>query len=284
MINLNGNYYRLCLLDTNAVSEMAKNPRREFRHFVEWAFSTPPTFIPCFSLFTVLELRRRPDVYRKFQECFALLPCLVLKSHEQLLQEEIQHYPDSTGINPGLLAFPGEIASPRDRLDNALEAFFQTPWAREQERVWIDGRAEIVEGITSLVSNFPPENGAYSLSEVRSFLEIAGFQQIELRAREFAEAMLKRSEVVRIDAFPSVKMTLFTVFYKFYVDSRRPSLSDAFDIIISAPTPYADAIVTERHQAEVLRKTKMRDEFIRNLIIYTLRDFRESLPQRSGVC
>ena len=67
----------------------------------------------------------------------------------------------------------------------------------------------------------------------------------------------------------------YTVFHKFYTDrNRKPSDSDAFDVLISAALPYVEAFITEAHQAEVLRKTKRRDDFLTNLQVLTLRDFR----------
>jgi hypothetical protein len=69
-------------------------------------------------------------------------------------------------------------------------------------------------------------------------------------------------------------MTLYTVFYKFYVDKRKYTTTDIFDIIISAPTPYVDAIVTERHQAEVIKKIKRHDNFLNKLIVMILKDIR----------
>jgi hypothetical protein len=45
---------------------------------------------------------------------------------------------------------------------------------------------------------------------------------------------------------------------------------------VSSATPYAEAIITESHQAEALRKTKRRDAFIDRLEILTLRDLRDS--------
>ena len=133
--------------------------------------------------------------------------------------------------------------------------------------------------MTSLVANYPPARKTYTAVEIRDFIEWAGFSQIAMRAPEFAASTHERGEVLLIDAFPSIKMTAFTVFYKFYVDSqRRPAESDAFDVIISAPAPYVDAIITERHQAEVIRKTKQQDNFLENLRVFTVRDFRTGSP------
>src|SRR5581483_9700133 len=103
MITLNGNDYRLVLLDTNALSEFAKQGE-SFHHFLTWS-STHPMFVPCLSLFSVLEMRRRPDVYGRFKELFRVMPCMLMKSHEQLLEDEARCYPDPSGIDPTLLGF-----------------------------------------------------------------------------------------------------------------------------------------------------------------------------------
>ena len=42
--------------------------------------------------------------------------------------------------------------------------------------------------------------------------------------------------------------------------------------------PYVDAVITESHLAEGLRKTKRLDDFIEQVLIHTLREFRHSAP------
>jgi hypothetical protein len=281
VITLNGNDYGLCLLDTNAASEMAKRPTVEFKHFISWALDGRVKHIPAFSLFTVLELRKRQDVYEKFLDLFDQFPCAILQSHEQLLEAEAASYPDPTGTDPLLLCFAGAVLTPPGgaTLAGSLEGYLSTPEGRATERKWIGAAPSIVEGMTSLVANYPPARKTYTAVEIRDFIEWAGFSQIAMRAPEFAASTHERGEVLLIDAFPSIKMTAFTVFYKFYVDSqRRPAESDAFDVIISAPAPYVDAIITERHQAEVIRKTKQQDNFLENLRVFTVRDFRTGSP------
>jgi hypothetical protein len=104
---------------------------------------------------------------------------------------------------------------------------------------------------------------------------MAGLDQLFWRAPGFAENIVDRGDAVEIDALPSLKASLYTVLHKFYSDrTRKPTRSDAFDIIIAAATPYVEAIITENHQAEALRKTMNRDDFISGLKVFTLRDFR----------
>lgn len=156
---------------------------------------------------------------------------------------------------------------------------FQTEDAVGNEQRWNDARPEVVEGIASLVPNYLPDGETYTPHEVRRFVENAGFSQIAMRHRPFADKILASGEPFDIDAFPSVKAATFTVFHKFYADRmRRPSHSDAYDIIIASATPYVEAVITENHQAEALRKTKRRDGFIEGLRIFSLRDLRHAAP------
>ena len=136
-----------------------------------------------------------------------------------------------------------------------------------------------------LVANFPPDGNTYTRDEVRHFVEMAGFSQVAMRQFDFAKQMVEiENEAVSIGAFPSVKATTYAVWHKFYADrSRTWTRSDAFDIIIASAIPYVDAVVTERHLAEGLRKTKRLDDFIERLTIHTLRDFRHSAPEAASL-
>jgi hypothetical protein len=269
--------YPLCLLDTMAISEMVKRPEGALRHFYEWAMASKPCFVPCFSPFTLIELRRKPALFDKFIEQFHPLPCVLLKGYEWLLEDEILAYPNPSKIDPCALAFT-PMGDSGNLLRN-LPSVLKTPAIVKQERQWNGSGWEIVNGMRSLVPNFPPDGAKYKREQIRLFIEVAGFSQLALRNKAFARRTLDRDEAVQIDAFPSLKASLYTTFYKFYVDTtRKPSESDAFDIIIAAGLPYVEAVITERHQVEVLRKTKRHDSFINELRVFTLRDFRDHTP------
>src|SRR5688572_1353061 len=143
-------------------------------------------FVPCFSLFSVLEMRRRPDVYGRFKELFRALPCILMKSHEQLLEEEVRCYPDSSRIDPTLLGFSTLGGEGMD-LVRVLDRASEDEFFRDKETYWNDGAQSIVEGIASLVANFPPDGDSYTRDEVRHFVEITGFSQIAMRQNDFAK-------------------------------------------------------------------------------------------------
>lgn len=158
MIRLNGSDYRLCLLDTNAVSELVKQ-QSFLRNFFKWAFDAAPVYLPSFTLFSVLELRRRPELYQQFLERFGPLPSMLLKSHEQLLEEETRNYPDPSEIDPALLGFSGELGPEGNQLAKFLPFAFSDEALVERERYWNEGEQAIVEGIVSLVPQLPAQQG-----------------------------------------------------------------------------------------------------------------------------
>jgi hypothetical protein len=275
MLAVGETMYPLCLLDTMAVSEMVKRPNPTLGNFYSWAHQTEPQFVPCFSVFTLIELRRKPDLFHEFIEQFHPLPCVLMKGYEELLQEEVEAYPDPSGIDPCSIAFT-PLGDEGNLLSN-LPTILSNRELLERERYWNAAPREIVEGMVSLVANFPPANDKYTAVEIREFIEMAGFSQLVYRAHSFAKRIVDRGQALDIDAFPSLKASLYTAFHKFYLDpTRKPTDSDAFDVIISASVPYVEAIITEAHQAEVLRKIKRRDDFIGDLRVFTLREFRQA--------
>lgn len=276
MIAVGDNEYPLCLLDTMAVSEMVKRPDVAFRNFYEWAIASTPCFIPCFSPFTLIELRRSPDLFQGFIEQFHPFPCVLLKEYDWLLKDEVAAYPNPWTTDPCALAFT-PLGGEGNLLKN-LPQIVQSPPIVKQEQQWNAVRGDIVDGMVSLVPNFPPDGDKYSAAQLQHFIFVAGTSQLALQAGDFLKSKLDAGEAVDVDAFPSLKASLYTAFHKFYVDrDRKPSDSDAFDIIIAAGVPYVEAIVTEGHQAEALRKTKRRDVFIEGLQILTLRDIRKPM-------
>jgi len=271
MITLNGRDYKLLLLDTNILIEIIRNQNNELKNF--WRWFNSERYIICFSIFTILELKKSSSVYQQFLDLFSIIPCAILKSHEQLLADEVNVYPLCDEINPILVAAPGRTIS-KNSIKDVLDLAFSNKQISSDENRWNSAREEIVNGIVSLVRNFPPKNEKYSKKEIREFIQLAGFQQIALRQMKFAKSIVDSNKAVEIDAFPSIKMTTFVVFYKFYVDQRKHLVSDAFDILIFSVLPYVDTIITESHFANTIKKIKSQDKFIKHVDTYTIKHLR----------
>jgi hypothetical protein len=275
VLQLGDAIHPLCLLDTMALSELAKQPST-LADFLVWAADNDPPWIPAFTVYSVMELRQSPGVFERFLELFRPLPCVLLKSYAHLLEEEVASYPDPSRIDPVAIAFTPLGGTGNDLA--SLPRLMDAPNIARGEAGWNAGRQEIVDGMLSLVDNYRPKAAKYTDAEVARFVWMTTYSQLVRHEHEFAVAKSEQNEAVEVDAFPSLKAMTFTVFHKFYADkTRAASISDAYDILISAALPYVEAIVTERHLADCLRKTKRRDAFLEHLDVRTLRDLRAGL-------
>ena len=120
--------------------------------------------------------------------------------------------------------------------------------------------------------NYKPKNGSYSKKEIEFFNYVVSLEQIGLRAKEFAKSKLKNKEVINVNKFPSVKMTAYMVFYKFYPDNRNPENSDVFDFIITSICPYIDCIITEGNVCNIINKIKRNHKLLNGIQAFSLKD------------
>ncbi len=81
-------------------------------------------------------------------------PCMLVKSHEQLLEDEVRCYPDPSRIDPILLGFSMLGGEGMD-LARVLETASEDEFFRGQEKYWNDAAHDIVEGIALSVGTFP---------------------------------------------------------------------------------------------------------------------------------
>jgi hypothetical protein len=278
--------YPLCLLDTMAVSEMVKQPAGVFRNFVEWSHAGEAIVVPCFTIYTVMEIRRKPDLFDAFLDLFASYPSALLRGYMDLLAAEVAEYPDPSSIDVCAIAFlPAPLGGEGNRLAN-LKWMLDLPEYADRERLWNAQAPQIVESMASHVHNFPPAaDSAYTMKEVEAFELMVSLPQLMYHGHEeFVRGEVAAGHALDLDAFPSLKAMTYTVFHKFYVDrNRKASSSDAFDVLMASALPYVEAFITEAHQAEVIAKTKRRvPGFLQQLDVYTLRDFRAGPPGRSA--
>lgn len=278
MIRLKGNEYQLLLLDTNALSDILKEPKK-WISFLNDNFDISKTILS-YSIFSLSEIYKSKPLFSEYLTFFSVYPSVILDGYDSIFKKEIASYrKQNKEINPIVIApfviRSNEIDSPREKLEQVLKlsGFY------DRTQYWQDARKEILDGIIELKKNFTPANGkTYSLKEVENFIFIVSSQQIRIRDENFARneiQIMKRD--IDIHQFPSIFSTSFVVFYKFYPDNRDPILSDVFDIIISSLLPYVDIVITEGHLCEIIRKVQKRHHFINNLKYYSIREIKQKI-------
>ncbi len=271
MVEINGTQYKLCLLDTNVISEIIKNRQEEFQKYFNNLFHEG--YIPCFSAFSIVELQKTRELFSKFLDLFTVLPSAILKGNTQILEEEIENYPHYQKINPLSVSLVG--LKPYNSLTKrqTVELLFKTePFVSLSEQHLSNRNSDLHEMI-AYAQSYLTKDGKYSKIDMEVYLHITLMEWVFIKNREFINSKVKIEKDFDIRAFPSLLMMAYTMFYKFCENRLRKALqSDVFDIRISASVPYVDAFITERHQAWVINKIKEKEkEFLSDITIFNVK-------------
>jgi hypothetical protein len=267
--------YLLCALDTNIYSELSKDPQRYFAGLRVLLGDDP--WLLCFSPYSLFELRAAPAIYKRFLEIFDVFPCAILKNEEQLFDAERAAYPSWQNVDPLLFGFSVLNRPKGTNLRSLLTLAFEEAGASQREADWPSLKKELLSEWLSLKRNYPPKGRSYQLHEGLEFARRATLQQVGRRNSAWVGELKKKGEPLRWEAFPSLAMTLLTVFLRLYEPQGRTAVpQDVFDVLISTPTPYVDVIITERMQAEIVRKAGKVFPPARRARVHTLQDLREA--------
>lgn len=272
VLTINDHDYRLVGLDTNVVSEVLRDSDGARRGFL--SLFADGHHVPCFTVYSTFELRRRVEIYEQFVELFDVLPCMLLKNEGQLLEDELATYPDPAGIDPTLLAFSLLNEKHGTNLKNIIEIAFRNPDTLRREQDWPGLKQELLDAWISFRPNFRPRGRRFTPLDGVEFVKLVTLQQLCDRAPDWVRQMEAEGKHITSSAFPSIRMTAWTVFFRLYLAHRRPETQDVFDALISTPAPYLDAVVTENFQADIYRQVKRFDPALGSLHVYTLRDLR----------
>ena len=265
---LNGTVYSLALLDTGIVSEVIKNRMGEGKAFRQLMPSEG--VIPCISIWSIVELRAREDLYARFLELFSNIPLrLVVWSPRDLLDEELKAYPDPSKVDPIEFTFSPVDDDPDAEFSTFMERLFNDPVAKKAEEYFHDDwKEQSLALIRSLCANFEPGDDA------KKFVDEGVPLYIASQDPQWYRELIETGQPLDPRAFPSVKMFLYTVVHRFCSESRQPKKQDVFDIFIAGAAPYMDIVFTENFQAEIFKKAKNRDPFLGHLRIKTIKALR----------
>lgn len=270
-----GNTYKLCLLDTNVLSEIVKRPNIEGKGFIE-RFG-PSAFAPCFSVYNLIELRRKQELFQAFVEFFANYPCFLLKPHQLILNEEKNLHKDLSILSPLMHAFSN--AGPNSSYDfsNFANRLFSYGDIAEIERNWRNEESETLQVWTSRVSNFNQKRLVPNAKDADEYVKEAGLQSLIASDPEWSQAELNQGRIPDIDSFPSLKTILYSQYYRLYDPNWVPKPQDVTDILIMSAAPYVDVVITEAFQAEILKKIRKKVKGLEKVEIVRLKGIRPKI-------
>lgn len=265
-----GNKYRLCLLDTNALSEIIKNPLNEGRGFVEKC--SPKDHVPCITIYNLIELRRKAELFQQYIKFFSHYPGFLLKPVEVLLKEEQKSIDNSNSVEALMHAFSPLGPDSSYNLNKFINQLFENPVIKAFENNWRKDENSILEIWIRNKTNFSPAKLVANAQDAERFVNEAGVQFLISQFPEWTKYELDAGRLPKISKFPSLQVSLYSVYYRLFDVNWKHQPQEVTDLRIIAAAPYVDVIITEKFQAEILRKIKGRVPEIKNLEIYKLKD------------
>jgi len=248
----NGSNYKLCLLDTNALSEIVKRPSNEGRGFIK---RFPPSeFIPCFTIYNLFELRRRLDVFRKFVKFFSVYPSFIAKPFQLILEAEIEAKGRAKVNDILLLAFTPSNPDPSYQLVEFIDKLFKEPAIKKLEDEWRKNDQEVLNTWQTNKVNFNPTKTVPNARDAKQFVYDACINTLCQIRPDLVQESINANNVSLLQSFPSMQMMLYSQYYRIFDPTWNPNDQEVTDVCISACAPYVDAVVTEKFQAEIYKK------------------------------
>ncbi len=260
------------MLDTNAISEILKNKNFEVKHFIE---KFPPSeYAPCFSFYNLIEVRRSKDVYQNFLSFFSIYPIFLLKTQSMIFNEEILKYNNNQDINILFNAFSPKGENDSYNLKLFIDTLFMNSELKNIETSWRDFEQETLDFWISSKMNFNPISNIPNSKDAEEYIEQAGLQTLIRLDMDWCKNKIENKEVPDIDKFSSVKIQLYSLYYRLYEPSWKPAPGEVTDLLIISVVPYVDVYITEKFQANIIQKIRKKVHNLEKVAIKKIRDLR----------
>jgi hypothetical protein len=279
-IAASGTTYKVPLLDTNAISEISKYPARYGRGFIE-RFS-PDAYAPCFTPYSLVELRRRPDVYGKFLAFFGQYPCFITRPYNDILAAELAANGPLSTEKVLLNAFTPLGPNKSYDLREFLEHLFQQPELHQVHQHLRSKDQEILAEWLKNAKNFYTPRSAPNAADAERYVNMAAIDTLASIAPGWVKRHLKSGTIPDVKKLPCLQVMLYNQYYRLFNSKRRPLSQDVTDVRIMACSPYVDAVVTERFQADLFTKLRNRIPGLKSLEIARLSDIRWKVENEPG--
>ena len=267
-----GKDYKLCLIDTNIISEVVKNPEVEGKGFIK--LFPPNCYAPCISFFSLLELKRRKDLFQKFISFFSEYPCFLLKPHKLILDEERKARGDVSLVQPLQNAFSFLGSESSFDIKYFTDEMFSLKFFDDLARNWRNEEEEILNGWLARKENFEPSKSSPNSEDAEEYLFQAGMQSLINSDLDWAGQEIQAGRMLNVFHFPSLRFFLYSQYYRLYDPYWKAKAKEVTDVLIYSVAPYMDVVIAERYQAEIFRKTRARIAELTDTEVYILRDLR----------
>jgi len=275
-MKIGNNTYKIILLDTNAIREIVTNENKSGKGFLE-NFIAFGKYVPCISLYNVIELKPYNDIYNKFIDYFSLIPCFIIYPVKSILAKELNAILNNTEF-----VIDNSIAnafSPLGKDDTFnCRSFFEKIMENRQlseiitqeiqelpkiATVWENQRIKALKVLSQ--SGYPDD-----MIDIKFYKD----QEESTILKDLKNWGLSIPPSINYKQFSAARIMAFSQFNRVHSTKKAIKPNDVMDTMISAVVPHIDAVITEKYQANVYKTAKSFISEMKPLEIYTLKDIR----------
>jgi hypothetical protein len=268
-----GKTYQLVLLDTNALSDIVKNKKKEGLRFVT-EFDAGG-YAPCITIYTLFEIRKNEEAYKSFLKFFSVYPVFFLKPQLEILKDEIAAYNTDKNVSALFNAFTTYGKNQSHDLRYFIDVHFSKPENIELEKNWKEDERRGMEFWLKMRKNFKSTSHDANKKDAKRYVNEVLFEYLRQEFPAFVQQEPSKKKIQASNKFPSLQAMIYSQYYRIFDRKRKFNRSDVTDVRIMAASPYVDVIITENYQAEVFKKFKAEVHLLKELRVVRVGDLRK---------
>jgi hypothetical protein len=265
----NYSYSRCVYFDTNIISIIVEHPEW-YRPLFNFLFKNNSyVALPDALLAELSQATRKHDEFNTF---FSLLPSAEIIGFEAVIEEEVKSYPKMRADTLMLWSTNLEFAR------HSIISCLGSDKIREARRKQLLYAKNMKQYLESVRSNFPQSNrGKYNIEQAEIFAWMVTAHWLQASHPDFMKKLNVKRRLLKTEAFPSIQLFAYYVYYKCYLDSRQPkALSDFGDLFHIFYFPCCKLIVLERDMCNILNKIKSHFKMLDNVEVKNVDFFSEN--------
>lgn len=257
----NFSFTRFAYFDTNILSTLAKRQLLWSRLF---EFLKDNDLTLGIGGPQIVELSDADRLHRELVDLFINVPSGLLKDWLVIIDEEVKAHPKKR--RESLLLYPLNAVLFEENGLNKLEAFLSSEQLRDARNDQLLNAKQMYTNLTRLKPNFPAlKSGKYSRKQADEYADLIVLQWLTSQYRDFMASFQSHFEDFHPEAFLSIRLHAYVIFYKYYIGQREPKkLSDFADLGHTFYIPYCDIAVMERDLCNVLTQIKHNHNILQN--------------------
>jgi hypothetical protein len=251
----NYNYPDCVYFDANIISRIVEHPEW-YRPLFNFLFENH--FCIAVSDTLLIALSQETIKQADFNTFFTLLPSAKTKSFEAIIKEEVKSYPKI--LTDALSLWPTKT----DFGKETITSWLISDKIKEAQRKQLLHAKKMKQCLESVKSNFPPSNlGKYKIEQAEIFAWMVTVQWLMGSHPEFMKKLNDDRRLLKTEAFPSIQLFAYYVYYKCYVNNKQPkALPDFGDLFNLFYFPYCKLIILERDMYTILNRIKAHSKML----------------------